>query len=593
MRTAISRQGALGLVAALVVGGWPGAGRGDPFTFNTPGGPVTINLTHAGPEGALVLPTEAPAAPAFRPPAIFTAPLPTGSGARALGVAGAFTAIADDATAASWNPGGLTQLERPEASVVYRTTRERNRHDSTDSEFRVGENAYDSQNINYISLVCPFRVVPIQRNAVVSLNYQEAYDFTQEFTADVSKTQEPREERGGSRSTYTEVQEDVVRDDVFDIVVRSHKTTVIESSFRQLLDSGLVSDLEFEQSGVIAALSPALAMDVTPTFAVGLAVNCYMNDVLSDGQIRSDTEAHYQGTSRSTTSRSTSRSTSGDYTYEGTVHLEPGGTIPIPIDIDVSGEGPFDTFTDAESSTRTDAVWVEGVYEEVNVYEELEGINATLGALWTVSRRFSVGTAVDLPWTASATQTQTTRNRSTTYDGAHGRTLAQADDTTEVTKDVEFRFPLFWSVGLVWRWTPELYSTFDLSQTQWSTFSYQAEGGERINPLDGSPAGEHPLDDTWAARAGLEYLVVLRHHEIPLRTGFAWEQRPAPDEPDEFYSVSLGTGLAFGPDVRRTILDVAYIVTVASDVHGIVPEEAGLSSDSEEHQAFISLIQHF
>ena len=50
---------------------------------------------------------------------------PVGSGARALGMGSAFIAIADDATAASWNPGGLIQLDRPEISVVgdyfYRT----------------------------------------------------------------------------------------------------------------------------------------------------------------------------------------------------------------------------------------------------------------------------------------------------------------------------------------------------------------------------------------------------------------------------------------------------------------------------------------
>jgi hypothetical protein len=43
---------------------------------------------------------------------------PVGSGARALGMGGAFIAVADDATAASWNPGGLIQLETPEVSVV-------------------------------------------------------------------------------------------------------------------------------------------------------------------------------------------------------------------------------------------------------------------------------------------------------------------------------------------------------------------------------------------------------------------------------------------------------------------------------------------
>lgn len=41
-----------------------------------------------------------------------------GSGARALGMGGAFLARADDATAASWNPAGLSYLRRPEISVV-------------------------------------------------------------------------------------------------------------------------------------------------------------------------------------------------------------------------------------------------------------------------------------------------------------------------------------------------------------------------------------------------------------------------------------------------------------------------------------------
>jgi len=31
---------------------------------------------------------------------------------------GAFIAVADDATAASWNPGGLMQLDEPEGSIV-------------------------------------------------------------------------------------------------------------------------------------------------------------------------------------------------------------------------------------------------------------------------------------------------------------------------------------------------------------------------------------------------------------------------------------------------------------------------------------------
>ncbi len=42
-----------------------------------------------------------------------------GSGARAFGMGGAFLARADDATAASWNPAGLSYLRRPELSLSW------------------------------------------------------------------------------------------------------------------------------------------------------------------------------------------------------------------------------------------------------------------------------------------------------------------------------------------------------------------------------------------------------------------------------------------------------------------------------------------
>jgi long-subunit fatty acid transport protein len=45
-----------------------------------------------------------------------------GSGARAFGMGGAFLARADDATAASWNPAGLSYLRAPELSFVFTNT---------------------------------------------------------------------------------------------------------------------------------------------------------------------------------------------------------------------------------------------------------------------------------------------------------------------------------------------------------------------------------------------------------------------------------------------------------------------------------------
>ena len=100
---------------------------------------------------------------------------PVGSGARALGMGGAFIAVADDATAASWNPGGLIQLDRPEISIVgdyiYRTD---------DLDFGNNPEANGSQSIsetklNYLSMAYPFTL--FARNMIVSLNYQRLFDF--------------------------------------------------------------------------------------------------------------------------------------------------------------------------------------------------------------------------------------------------------------------------------------------------------------------------------------------------------------------------------------------------------------------------------
>lgn len=55
--------------------------------------------------------------------------LRTGAGARPLGMGGAFVALADDGTAAFWNPAGLGQLDKPQiTSMVTRMSLDRTHH---------------------------------------------------------------------------------------------------------------------------------------------------------------------------------------------------------------------------------------------------------------------------------------------------------------------------------------------------------------------------------------------------------------------------------------------------------------------------------
>lgn len=103
-----------------------------------------------------------------------------GAGARALGMGGAFIAVADDATAATFNPAGLAQLLKPEISVVgqgiqrrvsyqeFQTTTQ-GRHLAV-SDSLIGHTHFDPL---LLSGMVPLRVAG--RNLAVQLSAQRAY----------------------------------------------------------------------------------------------------------------------------------------------------------------------------------------------------------------------------------------------------------------------------------------------------------------------------------------------------------------------------------------------------------------------------------
>lgn len=104
-----------------------------------------------------------------------SAPNPVGSGARALGMGGAFISIADDATAASWNPAGLVQLKRPELSIVGSFVSRREGFDSDPEYGALEDENINTNDLNYLSVVLPFAF--LHRNMAISLNYQHLYDY--------------------------------------------------------------------------------------------------------------------------------------------------------------------------------------------------------------------------------------------------------------------------------------------------------------------------------------------------------------------------------------------------------------------------------
>lgn len=167
-----------------------------------------------------------------------------GSGARALGMGGAFIAIADDATAASWNPGGLTQLERPELSLVYNWKWLSEDFSSSSHPELDGEHSVDFNEINYFSFVYPVRRTIAGRNLVFSINYQRKYDFDRDLNLRYNDI------AGGIFGTRV----------------------------------GISSRLDYSQRGGLSALSPAFGFEITDQLSVGLVMNIWDQSILPDNE---------------------------------------------------------------------------------------------------------------------------------------------------------------------------------------------------------------------------------------------------------------------------------------------------------------------
>jgi long-subunit fatty acid transport protein len=516
--------------------------------------------------------------------------LPSGSGARALGQGCAFTAVADDATAASWNPAGLMHLESPEASVVARFSREVDDHRSDSADLAVGRNEFSNESLNYFSLAWPFRVC--RRNWVVSLNYQEAYDFGHHFTGDLRQRSEETT-RDRKVEEFTENTKETQWDNIFEFNLDTESRTRSSSDIRQVLTSEMLTSVDFRQYGIVDAFSPALAADVTPRLSLGGALNLYFVNPARGEPIRSQTAATYSGTSRSESTVTTEQYTESTTHVTGWVHWEQvfPWLLPTPI---VPGDVDLDPFSDTTTERQTDTIVFDGEYEESNEYHDFEGVNATLGMLWTLSRYLDVGATVDLPWSASALQTRSIRHKMTTYNEARTTVLSVDETSSTETRRIRLDFPLYCAVGALLRWSNRSHSALDVARTQWSDFAFQAEGGETVNPLDGSPYDPHRVNDCWTVCGGHEYLWVLRNTEIPFRGGAIWEQRPAVGEPDQYYGLTAGSGISIGKDPGKLILDFAYIYSWGDDVMGsLMPGQQGLTTDVRKHQAYASAVWHF
>ena len=404
-----------------------------------------------------------------------SSPNPVGSGARALGMGGAFIAIADDATAASWNPGGLVQLEKPEVSVVGAYVHRQEDNTFGDLPGASGSQSIDEWNLNYLSGAYPFQA--FERNMIVSLNYQRLYDFNREW------------------------------------------------DFSYNSSSGPVN-FDYDQEGGLYALGLAYSVEIIPSFSAGVTFN-YWGDFLSDQSWKQK--------------------------YNTSSEFNLGGS---PV-----------------SETR---------YKSEKY--SFDGFNANVGFMWNITGKWTLGGVFKTPFTGDIT------HKIDGYDSTVSpNPTLNSYNPYNYSYDEKLEMPMSYGLGIAHRFNDAFTMAFDLYRTHWSDFEYRHQDGTRTSPISGKPINQSDIDDTTWARLGAEYLIIGDQTVIPIRGGLFYDPAPAEGSPDNFYGVSVGSGIGW----KQIVFDIAYQFRFANDVGQSTLEHLDFSQDVREHTVYASVVYHF
>jgi hypothetical protein len=182
---------------------------------------------------------------------------PLGAGARGLGMGGAFIAVADDGTAASFNPAGLAQLRRTEIAVVG--FRHRLTSDLTFVRPDTGPGTSSSSSTHgapdFIGLAVPFEVGG--KRLTVQLSYQRSVDLFGRGTA-VTQDTFPLSELG-----------------------LDPRELGLPASFRF---GTLVADIRPDQAGAFHTVVVSSGYQLTSRLSAGVAVDYWIGEWTSRGE---------------------------------------------------------------------------------------------------------------------------------------------------------------------------------------------------------------------------------------------------------------------------------------------------------------------
>ncbi len=410
-------------------------------------------------------------------------PNPVGSGARAMGMGNAFIAIADDATAASWNPAGLTLMTRPEMSLAVENI-------SFSEESHTAKPVTDHFNLadfNFASIVFRpnFGKKTDGRNTVFSINYFTLFRFDKSLDLSLNQS--------GELLGFPVIQ---------------------------------TANYNLDNEGSLSALTPALGVVVSDNVFLGLSLNIWNHHMTGNSTFRK-TEL-----------------TTGQRDFGGGVTL---ATNPLL---------------------------------DKNTYEVDEGYSFVIGLQYQPSAPWSFGFVVKPDYDLKLD------HKRIVIDSEGGI----ATKTLDQRLNAKLEFPWIIGFGVVWEPSKDKWKiSTDITWTQWSKYNFR-ERGENKNPLS---ADSSDSKDTYTIRFGYESLHELKKLIIPFRWGLGYDPAPSINSVDDFYTVSVGSGIQFRD---RVILDLAYEFRWGKNVNsatiaGFIGSQEG--QDVQRHRLLMSLLFYF
>ena len=471
----------------------------------------------------------------------------TGSGARALGMGGAFIAIADDATAASWNPAGLCVLERAEASIVFQPAASvKSQYPAANVVFDTSfqsptsrtethevelDDAYDyartGRSLDFASLTVPLRLGSLK--LVPQLSYQRVIDMGLDYDY---------------HSAYT---------DDLQFIGRNPAGTITNTNATK---GGGSFGGDGQGGGGLDAVGASVGIGISSRIYLGLAANFWKSKAESSSTFVSDY-------------RSTSTGTSGSLGTTGTQGLD-------------------------NTSRRT-------------FKEDFSGTNFQIGLLVKPSSKISVGatfkSGFDLDYGFEFSSGSTSVSNATSGGPAFTPSTTNTTSVTDqvTTRNGVIRWPSSLGGGVAVMPKEFLTFAFDATFTSWSKARLVADDATTTSTLrtvvrtvgtaaptttvtpatpttrttsvdtpwpvsNRGPVNKQP--DVLQLRFGGEYVVrnpgFLKMQVLPIRLGVFREGQltRTPRDGSEVYYTGLSAGV--GLTWSRLSLDFAYVVTSGS-----------------------------